>query len=496
MAIPRVSDLQFLTFLARSSTTMIAASALSVLGALGFSVWAGPYIEQQATSPFLAMTLVTLQIGFALFAGYLVGMAVAAALFGAGWVSESLVPRVILKPSDPDSLARRISDKTGSFWGLCAAAAIAFVVGGHFAGQKMLFNFPDRGLVLTEFRSDSSAAKLRGLRGIVDHSLDQRVAGDVLFLRIGELLGDDDAAVRARAAWAVGRLGLVSLERPLLSALDDEHSLVRQRAAIALGRIRSVDTASALADLLDRSLQTLQAVPDDSDTLDELEAAIVGLGISRRAHSGRVVSERLTEIPEEHQTLALWSIGEAGALCAHDELIARASDPAQPREIRCAAADALKKVSTDADVDALESLFESSDDFHCAQVLWQDWTTDRFGADVVLIVVDSERFHEKLLDSLFNIAHVGLRQWLREVVNNEDNLRLDRLHARELHDYLDDGPPRPVRQRPESCVSDDGSAPGALEQEATEPTMPIVVDEPGAADPGAEETAQPDGSTN
>lgn len=491
MAIPRVSDLQFLTFLARRSTTMIAASTLSVLAALGFAVWAGPYIEQQATSPMLAMTLVTLQLGLALLAGYLVGMAVAAALFGAGWVSESLVPRVVLKPSDPDSLARRISDKTGSFWGLCAAAALAFVISGHFAGQKMLFNFPDRGLVLTEFRSNSDAAKLRGLRGVVDHSLDQRVPADVLFVRTGELLNDDDAAVRARAAWAVGRLGLVSLERPLLNALEDEHSLVRQRAAIALGRIRSVDTPVALSDLLDRSLRTLRAASDDQDALDEVEAALVGLGISRRALSGRMVSERLADIPEEHQTLALWSIGEAGALCAHDELIARAEDPAQPQNIRCAAADALKKVSTDTDVDALESLFESSEDFHCSQVLWRDWTTDRFGSDVVLIVVDSERFHEKLLDSLFNIAHVGLRQWLREVVNNEDNLRLDRLHARELHDYLDDGPPRPVRQRPDTCDPVDEGENDTPQEEIAQPAVPE-----GADESSDEDVTQPDEDPN
>lgn len=63
-------------------------------------------------------------------------------------------------------------------------------------------------------------------------------------------LEDADPAVRWRAAWALGRLGLS--RPPLLAALGDPVPRVAERAAWALGRARDPEAVPALVEALSR----------------------------------------------------------------------------------------------------------------------------------------------------------------------------------------------------------------------------------------------------
>jgi HEAT repeat protein len=98
----------------------------------------------------------------------------------------------------------------------------------------------------------------------------QQVAADAL-ARIGEpaipelvrLLEHPDAIPRARAAWALGRMGAKAKPAvpALMAALDDDDRLVRETAARALGQI-GPDAAEAIPDLV--RLLTLPAEKDSS----------------------------------------------------------------------------------------------------------------------------------------------------------------------------------------------------------------------------------------
>jgi cyclophilin family peptidyl-prolyl cis-trans isomerase/HEAT repeat protein len=69
------------------------------------------------------------------------------------------------------------------------------------------------------------------------------------------LLGDDEALVRARAALAVGRVGLPEGRAPLEALLGDTDEAVRSHAAFALGLLGTVEAAPALrTQLADPSL--------------------------------------------------------------------------------------------------------------------------------------------------------------------------------------------------------------------------------------------------
>jgi hypothetical protein len=86
----------------------------------------------------------------------------------------------------------------------------------------------------------------------------QQVAADAL-ARIGEaaipdlvrLLSHEDAKTRARAAWALGRMGVKGKPAvpALAAALQDEDHLVRETAARALGQI-GPEATEAIPDLI------------------------------------------------------------------------------------------------------------------------------------------------------------------------------------------------------------------------------------------------------
>lgn len=97
----------------------------------------------------------------------------------------------------------------------------------------------------------------------------QQVAADSL-ARIGEpaipelvrLLADRDPKTRARAAWALGRMGVKGKPAvpALMAALEDEERLVRESAARALGQI-GPEAAEAIPDLV-----RMMTVPPDTES--------------------------------------------------------------------------------------------------------------------------------------------------------------------------------------------------------------------------------------
>ena len=94
-------------------------------------------------------------------------------------------------------------------------------------------------------RLELGVSEIQGLVVADRRSLDPRVAA--LFM---ESLTDDDAEVRERAAWGLGRNRVEAAVDPLSDTLDDEHPEVRERAAWALGMIRADTSVGRLAEAL------------------------------------------------------------------------------------------------------------------------------------------------------------------------------------------------------------------------------------------------------
>jgi HEAT repeat protein len=167
-------------------------------------------------------------------------------------------------------------------------------------------------------------------------------------------LNDDSYAVRAGAALALGLIGPAS--RPAVLALagklKDPEALVRTAAAQALGRIGSLARAGVPA---------LRTSLTDKDASVQVEAALALWKVANEARGASVLAKALQgEALAERSAAALGEIGPA-AKAAIPAL--RAALKATSPRLRIAAAEALYRVSKDAEVSlpVLESLCESKE---------------------------------------------------------------------------------------------------------------------------------------
>ncbi|MEO5989611.1 MAG: HEAT repeat domain-containing protein [Candidatus Eisenbacteria bacterium] len=185
---------------------------------------------------------------------------------------------------------------------------------------------------------------------------DQRRYGD------GELIGylkDGSAAVRARAARAVGRLQDSTSVRDLSALVADPDVLVRREAVFALGQ---VGHRSARA-ILERALA-------DHDPL-VVERAIEALGkVGDKASTAKIVQKLDAKSPGQRSeaAVALWKLADSTAVAA---LVAHLRDPVA--SVRWRVVYALEKViSPGAIVPAVTPLLQDRDPLiraHAARTL-------------------------------------------------------------------------------------------------------------------------------
>lgn len=434
MAFPRVSDLRFLTGTAKRPAVLYSLSIVMSLATLLAATQFAPWLDHRIAHPLAAWGIVALQLALVALAAYLVAMTIGSLSFGEGWRDRYLVTYTPLRPKDPESYLERIADKTLPFWTFFVGAFAVLAVSAHMAGGGYLFQFTGRGYALAEFRSSSPTSQVKGMRAIVANDLDRFLAPDALRERLRTLLVSDSPAVTAQAAWTAGRLKLVSLDRALHPLLDHADDDTRIEAAIAIGQLAT----SAGIRALDARFDTLIHHPGTD------EAVLVALGLTRRPEAGRTIAAHFTSIPDDVRHLAVWAMGESEDLCTQ-HIVLRETDEDRPLALRCAAMNAMKRLSSVESVETLNQRF-LGDDPWCPLEVWKGRSAILYQHDFYRIVTSAERFHEKTMDALFNAAAPDLRDWLTDIVNDTTNSLLDRKHARELYDYIATGMPRTARK--------------------------------------------------
>ena len=153
------------------------------------------------------------------------------------------------------------------------------------------------GVAITEqVRERLDQFEFRGVQGGVfrgdQEPLDPRVVE--LFM---ESLSDDDAEVRERAAWGLGRNRVETAVGPLSNTLRDENAEVRERAAWALGMIRG-----------DTAVGPLSAALDDAEP-DVAEQAAWALGMIRSETAVNPLVGALDAADPDVREQAAWALG-------------------------------------------------------------------------------------------------------------------------------------------------------------------------------------------
>lgn len=433
MAAPRVSDLQRFTQLTRRPFRLLAIGVAALLLTVLYGRWVGPKIDHELRSVGLAFALVCIQFLLACTTGYLLSLALSVFAFGKAWRDQYLLPHIPPNPRDPEAYLARIGDKTLPFGFLVVSVCIAVVGVVHVTTGNYLLQFPSRGYQLVSFRSESPIAQQRAMREMVGKDLARHLDADDLRERMRVYLESPPEDVQAQAAWTVGRLQLVSLEPSIRKLLQHAEPEVRIQAAIAEGQLRTTHGSQALIDALKRE-----------ENAEVQQALAIAIGLSRNLDAAYILVQHLDHLDDTAMPAALWAIGESNALCAAEDVM-RFTDASVDHEIRCAAMDSIKKIST---IDQLDALWETyrGEDVWCELRVWRGRSSDPVKKDFYRMLVSAERVHEKAMDAIFNVAGPGLKEDLAEIVNDTDQERLDRKHARRLYDLLDPAHPRTARE--------------------------------------------------
>lgn len=433
MAFPRVSDLKRFTGLSKRPFTLLLAGIAVLIASVVFGHIVAPRIDMQISSVAFAFALVCVQGLLILLAGYLLAMAVAVFTLGAAWRDRYLVPYTPANSKNPEAYLARIGDRTLAFWVIAVTVWGLTTVGVHFATDTYLLSFPMRGYHLVSFRGESPIGKIRGMREIVGRDLSRHLDPDDFRERVRVHLSDENNEVRAQAAWMVGRLQLVSLEPSVRALLQHPDVQVRAQAAIAEGQLRTAKGIEALG----RALKTER----DEEVV---EAILIGIGMARNADLAEDIARNIETFSEKNRPFALWAVGESDALCAARDVI-KYTDERNAHETRCAAMEAMKKIGTIEQIDALKEIYQG-EDVWCELRVWRGRSSNPIKRDFYRMTVSAERIQEKALDSLFNIAGPGLKEDLATIINDKSQEWLNRKHARRLYDLLDPGHPRTPRK--------------------------------------------------
>lgn len=454
MAIPRVSDFYRLSQVAARTPLLFGASVGVFALVIAYGVYASEALDRSIASAGLAWLVVLIGAILIVYSAFLVTMSLCVLVFGDTWRQEHLVPRTLDSPTDPDVWGHRQTDRTGAFWAIFVVLlALTLVVTQTLTGT-WLTSFPSRGYVLAEFRSESAIGQVRALQGVVRYRLDEVIEADTLRERLAELLQSETPEVRAQAAWAVGRLGIASLEQPVRFMLQDadEAPDVRVQSAHTVGTLASAQGIALLRAIAEEGLEDL-----DQSIVDH---AIIGLGLTRNLDASRALLARVDALLdpayESRLEYTLWAVGESGDVCAGPTLLALTSTE-EALATRCAAMNALKYVSSVELVPAIRALYDDEDPW-CERKVWFGRSSKTTESDFHRILVNAERLREKIMDAVFNAHASDTPHWLASIINDLETNRLDRRHAKHLFYILNDAPnallePRTLRGCPPELVN-------------------------------------------
>ena len=441
--LPRVSDITLGTRLVRTGGRAAVAAVVGAAVPIAVALWAGPFIHERCSSPALAVTILVLHLAIWCAGAWLLALAVAVGLFGPTWRDQHLLAHTPRSLSDGDVALHRIHDRTAGFYLLLVLCLAGTFVALSIAGSGYTTNFMKVGLRGTQLRAPAPEAQIAGLRGVVAADADQRLDAAAVRARILELLDSDEPEVRAWASWAAARLRVVRAVDRLVALVSDPDQAVRCEAYVALGQLSDVRSDAGLQ--LTGLLRARSAADELSPA--ELDCLLVGIGYARRPSLSAEVLDAIEadRIPAASWPVALWAASVSGAYCEHGRVMRLITDaPARglDAEQLCAAAEAMKRLSTVEDMRPLMQAFvrDQADDPWCSRVVWRPRSASDIRPDFPLQIVRAEQLAEKYLDATFNTAAPGLEDWLDTVYRDPEIVTSLRRHARHLLTLLHAAP--------------------------------------------------------
>ena len=426
-----VSQLGLLSGLATHRGVLVGSAAVSVGATLGYGFVIDGYLQASSTSVSWNILWITLQLLLVLISGFVTAMAVGVFLFGDAWRRRVLLAQPV-KPSATEGEEVEIDalrDHSMAFFGIAAMSVAAVYVLLLAATDWYIERYNEVGYYRTLLRSPVTGERISGLRALVDPVNSDSADDEALRDDIVAALSDPEPDVRVWAAWAAGHRDVLRAQPELLRVLTDreQRTDVRVEASHALGRLRDPEAER-------RMIAMLPGVVADGALSG---GVITGLGLMASPAAVPALTGLLGTGEAALDARLYWAIRRARTTEPREAVMrAWASAPSDPA--RCAAAEAVKMVSTLADVEALRTAFrETGHDVLCAPVLHEERRYDDEEPVEPIVYVAEEPLRRKYLTAIFNIRPPGLAEFLAEVAWSADETDAMKVYADELYKALD-----------------------------------------------------------
>ena len=426
-----VSQLGLLSGLAAHRGVLVGSAVAAVGATLAYGFVADGYLQTESTSVSLNIVWITLQLLLVLVAGFVTAMAVGVFVFGDAWRRRVLLAQPV-KPSAAEGEELEIDalrDHSMAFFGIAALCVAAVYTLLLVATGGYIERYNEVGYYRTLLRSDVPAERIAGLRALVDpvnsdSAEDPTLRGDIVVA-----LSDADAEVRAWAAWTAGQRDVLRAQPELLRVLldRDEATAVRVEAAHALGRLRDPEAERRMVAML----------PSVSEDAALSSAVVTGLGLMASPAAVPALTGLLGTRDTALDARLFWAIRRARTT-APREAVMQAWSGATTDVARCAAGEAVKMVSTVADVEVLRAAFaETAHDIVCEPVVHEERRYDDEEPMEPIVYVAGEPLRRKYLTAIFNIRPPGLAEFLADVAWSPAETDAMKVYADELYKALD-----------------------------------------------------------
>ncbi|MCB9519560.1 MAG: HEAT repeat domain-containing protein [Myxococcales bacterium] len=428
-------ELGLLGALAASRGRIRAAAAISVVATLGYGLVAERFVMEQSGDVVVNLFVLCGQVFLMLAAAYVVAMWAACERFGDAWRRRVFLGERIDASADEDEAAPAMRDNTAQFYLFLAAAAVALYAAIAATTGGYIDRYNQEGYVLARLRAGDPAERVAAIRALVDpvrRDSSERVA---VRDRLAATVDDASDDVAAWAAWASGVLGVQEAVPGLVRALARPSTELRIEAVIALGRLHDPLAERQMVELL----QT--AAPGDP-LVEPLCVALGVIGSPQALEALLTVARGSDDAAAE---VALWAIGQARSTSPRAEVVAIWEAATGGR--RCAAAEALKHVSTVEDDATLREAFRALDQgVECEPRSYVGRSYDEEHTVATIQTIVGEPLRMKYLKAVFNIAGSGLEPWLVDIAWSPDEPDSIKVQADQLAQAIHAAPSRPPRE--------------------------------------------------
>jgi HEAT repeat protein len=376
------------------------------------------YIDNVTGSPGLSFVLVALWMALGVLAALITVTAAGNRIIGRHFIDRLLVdemadldrrldlaeqgidPDSIVDAQDDDVLALS-SGNSGVRFGLYfLALAAANILTSNRIGDRFLQRYTHPGLAVIHMRADDAKTRRTGLTMLTERlEIDSTPA---IAKVVRRALADPDEGVKARAAFAIGVLGVESAAEDLATLAKSNEALTFV-ALIALGQIRKDGARDAAAKIVDEPL-----------VIKEPRALASALGLLRVPAIERLRLIFSTSKDPETRATALWALGQLRESRLGEVAIEALDDP--ELAVRCAAAEALELMAIYEASAPLRKAFEAVKDplERCPEI-----TVPVQEGGPALVVVKHRNYQLSLVRALSSTDDPALIKWY---VDHQDGL--------------------------------------------------------------------------